>query len=886
MTETDTPKSRTSAGFCQNPKRVVVWSEERIRGTMSRRGMLSVAALAGATLLLESTLTRLLAVAQFYHFAFLAVSLALLGFGASGTLLSVAPRLRQVPLDLLLAWSGFAFCLSTGLAYGVINFLPFDSYSIAWERRQIPLFVVYYLALTLPFLCGGLGIGAALAAGSGRGHRIYAANLLGSAGGALLAPAAGWLAGVPGAVLISAMVGFLPVLWLRPTRFRAFRPALFGLALAAAAGFAVLTAANLGERAGLGMTISPYKSLAQARRFPGSSALFGRWDAVARVDVIADAGTRMLPGLSYAYGGLPPPQLGLARDADSLLPITLAQPEAFEASAYLPEALAFELRPGARVLILEPGGGLGVLQALAGGAREVTAAIGSPLERRAVAVTAPDADPYADGRVRTMLEPGRSLLGSDRSTYDVVFLPLTDSYRPVTSGAYSLAETYGLTVEAFEAALARLAPDGLLVVTRWLQTPPSESLRLIATLIEAAERRGVPNPGDALVAFRGIQTITVVVCPGGWRAGELAQARQFLGARRYDLVWAPDVQPEEVNRFNRLPVPADYEAVRAMLAAADRGTYYAAYPFAIAPATDDAPFFFHFFRWSQTRDVLASLGKTWQPFGGSGYLVLFALLALVLVLSAALIVLPLIANSGCRPGRSVLSGGPQSFAARSRRMRFTMPSRILRLRSKGRCSAQDASGATQDASGVARDASALGFSWRMLVYFGGLGLAFLFVEVPLIQRYILLFGHPIYAFTVVVITLLLFGSLGALAARSPRLKTGWVFAALVLAIVVTAFTGPSLIAAAASWSPAGQTLAAAAALAPLAILMGMPFPLGLARIEATGSRAVAWAWAINGCASVIAAVLAAIFALSWGFTTVLLLGAAAYALAGLISVSF
>src|SRR5512135_1096507 len=96
----------------------------------------------------------------------------------------------------------------------------------------------------------------------------------------------------------------------------------------------------------------------------------------------------------------------------------------------------------------------------------------------------------------------------DRGRYDVVFMPLTDAYRPVSSGAYSLVEAYLLTTEAFEAALARTAPDGLFVATRWLQTPPSESLRLIATLAEALRRRGVARPDQALAAFRGIQTMT------------------------------------------------------------------------------------------------------------------------------------------------------------------------------------------------------------------------------------------------------------------------------------------------------------------------------------------------------------------------------------------
>ena len=140
-----------------------------------------------------------------------------------------------------------------------------------------------------------------------------------------------------------------------------------------------------------------------------------------------------------------------------------------------------------------------------------------------------------------MIESPRVYLRRAGPSYDVIFLPLTDAYRPISSGAYGLGETYGLTVEAFADALARLAPDGVLAATRWLQTPPSESLRLIATLVEALARRGIAHPGEALVAYRGIQTITVLVQPDGWSAEELAAVREFTAARRYDLVWAPDV---------------------------------------------------------------------------------------------------------------------------------------------------------------------------------------------------------------------------------------------------------------------------------------------------------------------------------------------------------
>jgi hypothetical protein len=797
---------------------------------MDRRGMLGVAALAAASLLLESTLTRLLAVAQFYHFAFLVVSLALLGFGASGTILVLTPRLRAARVGRLVAWAGIGFGASVAAAYAAVNFLPFDSYSLAWDRRQILYFLLYYLALTLPFLCAGIGIGAALAGTRGRSHLTYAANLLGSAAGVLVAPAVLWLSGVPGAVLISALIGLAPAVLDR--RSRRMRPLAGLLLLAGLAGFCALAVLNLGDRAPLAMRISPYKGLSHALRYPGARSLFGRWDSISRVDVVADAGTRNLPGLSYTYPGMPPAQHGLSLDAESLQPISLVAPEAFDAAAYMPEAVAYWLRPGARALIIEPGGGLGILQALAGGADEVVAVEGNPLLRRAVAMTNPK-DPYALPDVRTILESSRSYLrrGGEPGTFDVIDIPLTDAYRPVASGAYSLAESYGLTLESFEDGLARLAAGGILVATRWLQVPPSEDLRLVATVAEALARRGAERPGEALVAYRGIQTLTVLAKLDGWEPEELQRVREFARSRRYDMVWAPDIQPEETNRFNRTPVPQHYQGVRDLLLDFPGGAarFYASHPFAIAPSTDDHPFFFHFFRWGQTPRVLATLGRTWQPFGGSGYLVLLALLALVLVLSAVLIILPLALR------KQVVTG--------------------------------------QYASGL---------RVRVVSYFGLLGLAFLFVELPIIQRWILLFGQPTYAFTAAVLTILLFSGVGSALVRSPRVHARAIYLMLVVLTCTIALAGPYLNQAILGWPTVWRTVMAVASLAPLAFLMGMPFPLGLAWLERSSAPLVPWAWAVNGCASVLASVLAAILALSVGFTAVLLIGAGSYAAAGAV----
>jgi hypothetical protein len=803
---------------------------------LNRQQLIGVGVLSAGALLLESALTRLLAVAQFYHFAFLVISLALLGFGASGSILTLRPGLlkadpKEQAGSRLLALSGSAFAVSVIAAYAIVNLIPFDSYSIAWDRRQVFFFILYYFALALPFIFAGVGIGGALAASPERSHVVYASNLLGSALGVLLAPLLLRLAGVPGALLGCALSGLLVCIVNLPDKRSLLSWSLYLGFTACVAGLGLLAVVNQVGQAPLGISISPYKGLAYARQYPGSSHLFGKWNAISRVDVLEGAGTRALPGLSYAYQGNPPPQNGLSIDADSLQPVTLIEPEQFYAAAYLPEALAIQLNPGARVLVLEPGSGLGVMQAVSGGAGEVEAVSSNPLVLEGVSRASGSLDIFAHPGVNSRVENPRAFLNQKGQSYDVIFLPLTDAYRPVTSGAYSLAEDYLLTVEAFTSMLDRLEPGGVLVTTRWLQLPPSEDLRLVATIIEALESKKLLPVKQSLVAYRGIQTLTVLVKPSAWSPAELSALRQFANQRKYDLVWAPDIHPEETNRFNRLAESVYYERVSELLSSPQREEFYRAYAYDIRPGTDNHPFFFHFFTWKQMPDLLAAYGKTMQPFGGSGYFILLALLGLVLLLSLLLIIAPLLFRK--------IQTGP----------------------------------------GVLFQPVSLG---RVLVYFGSLGLAFLFIEIPMTQHWILLLGNPTYAFTLVVLILLAFSSLGSLLARSPWLPRKPALVLLLVFVLLTPWLMLKFSDLALGWPVPLLILFGVLLLAPMAVLMGLPFPIGLAWLEGDSPALVPWAWAVNGCASVIASVLAAILALGAGFNLVLLLGAGFYALAVLM----
>ncbi|MDW8326464.1 MAG: hypothetical protein RMK99_07860 [Anaerolineales bacterium] len=789
------------------------------------RARLSLFLLSAATLVFEINLTRLFAVAQFYHFAFMIVSLALLGFGASGTLLALVPAWaqRQQPGPTL-SRLGPACGLCMLGSYLLINGLPFDSFSITWDARQVAILVVHYLALASPFFFSGLAVGILLTASPQDAGRTYGVNLLGSAAGCALALAApAWLGG-EGVVTLSAALAASAGLM----GYAGLKGLVGPVRSVPALGLLLFCLYDLGARlAGwptapaMELRLSPYKGLSYALQYPDAAIIFQEWNAFSRVDVVQSRGVRSLPGLSYRYLQPPPPQHGLLVDADELSPIVL--PGADPAFAgYLPAAIAFQLRPEAEALILEPRGGLDVTTALLLGAGRVTAVEANPLIVQAARHV------YADPRVRTVIESDRSYLRRATEQYDVVMLSLASSYHPIRSGAYSLAEDYRYTVEAFRDALLHLKPEGLFVVTRWLQSPPSEELRAFALAVTALEQNGL-DPTTRLVAFRGYNTATLLVKTRPFSAAELEAIRDFAAGRAFDLIYAPGLRAEESNRYNIQPEPIYFQTFTALLAAKPREAWYAAYPFEVAPPTDDRPFFGHFFKWSQAGQVLAELGRTWQPFGGAGYFVLLALLLLALVLAAGLMLLPAV-----RLRRGPSSGGASPIPA--------------------------------------------------LIYFGLIGLAFLLVEIPLIQQFILYLGQPAYAVTAVLFTLLFFSGIGSrLSARLPHRPALGVLVALAFGLP---FLLPRIFELTLGLSFPLRLGLSVALLAPLGVCMGLPFPKGIAWMLARegegrppngASAAVPWAWAANGAASVVSSVVAALLALSFGFSFVLFAGASCYA---------
>ncbi|MDP6666753.1 MAG: hypothetical protein QF357_05070 [Dehalococcoidia bacterium] len=781
---------------------------------------LGIGAVSAAVLLFELTLTRVYSVAQGYHFAFLAVSLGLLGFGASGTILFAGREYLLRRTRILLPLSAFLFTLAALGAYWAMNTIPFDSYRLIVDREMIGWMTAFYVVQIVPFFFAGLVLGGALVADPARVDRIYGSSLVGAGAGSLFALGGPSSTGPNGALLAVAVLGAFALVML------IYRRTTANIAVAGA-GVAVLVVSGVLVPLAVTLDVSPYKALPQLLLQEGVQLEVTKRNAFSRIDVVESGSLHQAPGLSFSYAGAIPPQRAVTVDADNATTISRSTKEEAEFSAYLPVAAAFEIVSAPDVLVVEPGGGLDILTALHHGARSITALSGNPI----VADLLRDQfRPEIDAGILEVLAGNpRSYLDRSDRKFDLVIVSLADSFRPVRAGAFSLSENHVYTSDAFSAYFDHMSPDGLLAATRWVQVPPSEEMRMVATVVEVLSDRPDVSAERAIAALRTLQTLTVFARTEEFEGRDLDALRTFARTRQMDLSYLPGISPNELNQYFVLPVEIYFRGITELLDEARRDDFYAGTQFNVKPLGDDRPFFFHFFRWRQLPDAVDQIGKTFDPFGGAGFLVVLLFLGVSIVVSCVLILLPL------------------AFVK-------TTPA------------------AHPDGRGRVLHPASLG-------YFFMLGLAFLWIELPLMQRFILLLDYPTYSFGIVLFAVLVFSGLGSiLSGRLGRLRNWSPLVLAFLAVVYgLGFLPPMDLVL--GLPLAARVVVAVVSIAPIGLLMGIPFPAGIRAVEVAGHGLVPWLWGVNGYASVMGSILAALIALEGGYSAVMLAAAAAYAIA-------
>jgi ABC-type multidrug transport system fused ATPase/permease subunit len=784
-----------------------------------------------AALAYEILLTRLFAIVQWHHFAYMAISVALLGYGAAGTLVALfRSRLASRLIDVF-ALSAGGFGLTATACFLIAQALPFNALEFLWDPRQPFWLVAVYLSLFVPFFFAGICVCLSFSFYAEESLRIYRFDLLGAAAGSLGVVLALYVlppTTVLACVSLLALAG-AGLAWATESDGLRVVPVII---LVIAAGVIGLLQTPYGE-----LRMSPYKQLPQTLETMGARVIAQRSSPLGLLTVVdsPQVPLRHAPGMGLSATGEPPPQFGVFTDGEGMSALNRFR-GSLDELAYLRDltsAAPYAVKRDAKALILGAGAGADVFQAIVHGARRVDAVELNPqvveLVERDLAEFS--GKPYSQPEVSLHIGEARGFAAGTSDRYDLIQIGLLDSPGASSAGLYALSESYLYTEEALRLYLGRLAPEGVLSITRWVNLPPRDTIKLFATAVTAIEKEGAGNPAERVALIRSWRTATLLVKNGAFTSRDIASLREFCRQRSFDFGWYPGMTAAEADQYNQLEQPYFFEGAVALLGA-QREEFLQRYKCNIRPATDDRPYFHQFFRWRSAPELLRLKDRGGLPLLEWGYPLLVMTLVQAIAFAAILVVLPL-----------------------------------KRLRRA----------ATGAASGP---------GWRTAAYFAALALGFMFVEIAFIQKFILFLSHPLYAIAVVLSGFLLSAGLGSALAR--RLEQTRIrgfppivmpIAGIALLCTIYLVSLPIATEQLVRLPDAVRIAAALLLILPLGACMGMPFPLGLETLGRNAPATVPWAWGINAGVSVVAAVLATLLAIHFGFRVVIATAVGLYLLA-------
>jgi len=779
---------------------------------------MAVFAVSFSTLAFEVILARLFSISQWHHLSFMVISIALFGFAASGSFLSllnpsrwIGPSGRFDPARLALPT--LLCSASIFIAFlGMIR-LPLDYFRMVLEPVQLIYLLALYLLLTLPFLFAGWVIALAYIADPQHPGLVYFASMMGSALGAIAAAA---MLATIGEVPMVALIALAPstvLLFGSAGLTRRKVPALVlagGWVLVGSAGIWLLTPS---AQTRFNIKSSEYKMLSQALQFPDTRVVESMSGIRGRIERVRSPHLRFAPGLSLKYTDPLPAAEVVFVDRDQ--PLFLYEPSVGDGSGFARFTHSFVgyqmIDTPGRVLLMMGTGGLALACARAAGAQQIRIVQPDPNLANMIR--------QHNARLEVITETPRALLARTGGTFDLIHIENWGSSLP---GADALHQDHLLTVEGLQECLRRLAPQGALVVSRRLLLPPSTALRLWATMREALFRVGQLEPERCMVMLRNWDTFTLAAV-----TRPLDDPQRILDfARRlnFDVVYLSGAAESDANRFNVFEEPYHFREIRELEKAVRNGTaegFLSEYLLDVEPRTDLQPFPGRFLKWNRAGDLYRSLGGRLQAIFLAGEVIVAVVFVQALIVAGVLLLIPAVAMS--------------------KKSRMTPPYSI--------------------------------------VFFLGIGAGFLFAEMLFIYAGTFFIGDPVASLAVVLTTLLVSSGAGGLWAQ--RLGRLWIRRAMLAAAVALVWVGILL------WIFAGRLLAlpefwryavlAVGVMIP-GFAMGMPFPIGM-RFLMHLPEDRAFAWAANGCASILASIAAAQIAISGGLHWILGAALMCYALA-------
>ena len=790
--------------------------------------------LCGGALVFELAFNKIVGVQGYGRLGDIAIGTALFGYALAGVLFVTWERLRNIPSDHLAPWACLATGLAMPLAHLVTTWVPLD-FTDFFQATGATLgaAALWYLVLALPFFTSSLAIVSLLSGASSSGKRVgklYGADLIGAGCGAVFG------------VVAIAWLGGAGILW-----FAGFLCALAGVLFAArtSAKTAITIALGAVGIAVGSLTLAP--SIGIKVHVPKREFLKdlheGRivqtaWSTVSRIDIARKRDMYMI----WFDGGSQHSRMMPPDDA-----LTESQIDGFHKSS---STLAYRLRPRKNVLVLASSGGNQVRGATYFGAEQVTGVEIDPSVCRLVTTTYDD---WLDGlftrsNVKLVNSEGRSFLRHSKELYDVIQIESAYSDAMLFTGAAGAYNTFLLTTEAIKEYWNHLSDDGVL----WLGQ--AQSVRLFTQVLDALDELGVDPTGRIYyeTGHLSLGGYVLMLRKTPFPDDEIEALETHVRQSNVVVHFAPKPLWQRITRKwnGKEPDPNLRAQLKKIykLQGAERTAYLESLPYDALPSTDDKPFYNRYFPFlsrfpseAESQKFPRELKKVARAGRKLGPVPISDVPPVVILIEAALLMLPVILLPWA------------TFRRRRKEAGATRPRGLL----------------------------------LECFYFIAVGLGFIAVEVVLARRYVLFFGSPTVALAVVLGGILTFAGIGStlLAPRvsNARFGAAGMIVTLVALLVLYAFGLDAVFEPLQGTNPWMRYAAGVLALVPLGLLMGIPFPSGLRQVARGGEGRVAWAWALNGYASVVATASIGIGIQMFGYRMLFFLAAGLYLVAGLCS---
>lgn len=774
-----------------------------------------------STLMYEILLTRIFSVTMGYHFAFMAISLAMFGMTVGAIIVYIFPqKFPQERINDVIARHAFYFSITTVISFLIHLFIPFKH---GMSFTGIFITVFNYTEISIPFIFSGICVSLLLTRFPHSVNRIYAADLTGASFGCILVVLVLNLSGGPTGVFVAALFSGVASIFFLKNSFSSAKLKKTVIVYSLLIGlFGVFHTVMVQEN-------NPLLRLFWIRGERADKPLYEKWNSFSRVSIDGDSTKYEVPfgwGLSNKYDrSRKIRQLMLNIDAHSTTVLSHFNGDTSELFhlKYDVSNLAQYLRKSGDVLIIGSGAGRDVLSSLAFGQKSI---LGIEINKDMIKAVNNDfgsftghLDKYPN--VEFVGDEARSYIQRLDKQFDIIQLSVIDNWFASASGAFVLTENAIYTIESWKLLLSRLKPDGILTVTRFYRSKPIEHYRLMNICADAFDALGIKDMRKNVLLIKCQQeeriqdssgTGTMLISKAPFTEHELSIVDSLCKAFEFEKILSPASVEDSV--FAVLSSSKD-----------ERSKFNSNFPVDIKSPTDDKPFFFLYMNFG---DILRpSFWKEWDlGFNVKAIFILLTLAGTMLCLSLLCIIVPL------------------RIKSKKVNMRGTLP---------------------------------------FFVYFAAIGVGFMLIEISQIQRLGIFLGHPTYSIAAALFTLLLSGGIGSYLSGAAKFKiyknpiTG--LSILIVLLILFGTLTPYLIIAFREYSTSIRILVSVLILFPLGLFMGMAFPLGMRHVFKKSAQITPWLWGINGVMSVLATVLSIIIAMNYGISASYWTGAFCYLLA-------